>query len=176
MFRLTFVYWWLIQLTSRLAALLGVILWFLLPYKLLLLLYGLYAFPPLMALTVFPLAMMFITSQNKPDRLFVAGLGLCLSLIILTHILSFLSFGFVLGVFFVLRAAIEREARPLIAFSLALIVALSISSFYWVPAVLQKAFVESSAFTDTESFQYAQNFLGVNRVHHETVFSTGGTL
>ncbi|MBU5612484.1 6-pyruvoyl-tetrahydropterin synthase-related protein [Geomonas azotofigens] len=148
------------RLSGREGGLFAAILYQVLPFHLL----DLYArgtFAELFAFAWFPLVILcthgIFTAPVK--RAYFSGLSLSYAGLILTHLVSGFIFTWVLGAYLLFNYHLHKDGKAFRLALFALAVGLGLSSFYLLPAVLERSFVHIDYIVKCSVGDYRQNFL-----------------
>jgi hypothetical protein len=132
----------------------------LLPFHLLNL-YGRGAFAELCAYVWFPLVVLFLhkTLSEKRTSSAFAGLSLSYAGLILTHLVSAFMFTLMLLLYMTCHYFYQRSVTLLLRAASALTVGLGISSFYLLPAIFERKYVQMEYMFNYVFSDYRRNFL-----------------
>jgi len=147
------------KIFGRSGSLLAAIIYQILPFHLL----DLYArgtFAELFAFLWFPFIILFMHDLfEKSTKTALIGLSMSYAALILTHLVSGFIFTFVIGSYLVYNAFFLKDKKPFIKTSLSLSLGLGLSSFFLVPAILERKFVHIEYLITCPACDYKKNFL-----------------
>jgi hypothetical protein len=145
----------------------------LLPFHLLNL-YGRGAFAELCAYVWFPLVLLFLhkTLYGRHAASAFAGLSLSYAGLILTHLVSAFMFTLMLLLYMTCHYFHQRSGTLLLRAASALTVGLAISSFYLLPAIFERKYVQIEYMFNYVFSDYRRNFLFL-KSNFETPFHIG---
>jgi hypothetical protein len=148
------------RISGNRGALPAAVLYQLLPFHLLNL-YGRGAFAELTAYTWFPLVILFMHESLSEKRTLSAFAGLSLSYagLILTHLVSAFMFTLMLLLYMTCHYFYQRSVTLLLRAASALTVGLGISSFYLLPAIFERKYVQMEYMFNYVFSDYRRNFL-----------------
>ena len=155
----TFLFLWLKEWTSKISAAVAVGFWIVTPYYLSLI-HVRGAFPEFMALNLIPVGLWCITKlwKNPERKKYFVGLVLSIGAIILTHNLTTVVALAVYGIYLAYLYWGEQAKKSLLIYSgLSLVLALLVTSFYWLPAFVYKSAINTAVLT-AGKFYYGANF------------------
>lgn len=166
-------YFWLQSISNRTAAMIGAILYIILPYHLAVNLYWRFAFAEFWALVWLPLILYF-THKIISDRqkVYMIGLGVSYALLVMTHLPTLVTFGAVPVAYLFVMAGRRRIKPALIRLAIALLLAVGLSAIYWLPAMTTQANI-SMNFILEQGYLYTNNFLFANQAatyHNENLW------
>lgn len=148
------------RVSGREGALVAAIFYQILPFHLLDL-YARGSFAELFAFVWFPLVFLcahgIFTAERKAA--FVCGLSLTYGGLILTHLVSGYIFTFVLCAYLAFNYLLYRDRKAFCLALFALIAGLGLSSFYLLPAIFERKFVQIDYIVKCHVGNFRQNFL-----------------
>lgn len=151
-------YLWLKMIVRRSAALIGTLLYLVLPYHLGANLYWRFAFAEFWALVWLPLILYFTYQLVRGSKTALIGLTIAQALLIATHLPSFVIFTIVPIAYIISFAHKPIRAKVLIRFAIALLFAVGLTAAYWLPAMTTQGFISMNAILEKGYF-YGNNFL-----------------
>lgn len=149
-------YFWLNLFTPRKAALVGALIYMILPYHLGVNLYWRFAFAEYWALVWLPLILYFTYKLVHHSKTAIVGLALSYSLLISTHLPTFLMFAIV-PIAYILVMSSDRIKAISISM-IALLLATGMAAIYLIPAMTTQDAISMSAILE-EGYLYSNNFL-----------------
>src|SRR4029450_2528306 len=172
------------ELVGRRTALLGAIIYVTLPYHLAVDFYVRFAFGELWAFVWIPLILLSGRRIARSDaRLPILGFALGMTLLVVSHIVSFVMFAPVAVVYTVLLADGGARKRTMVRVVFALALAVCLSAVYWLPAIGLQKYVgmgggQAQAYMFSNNFLFAGTPVGHNpafwRVLEVVTLLTGG--
>ena len=147
------------KIFGRSGSLLSAVIYQILPFHLLDL-YTRGTFAELFAFIWFPLIILFI-HETLEKKTKTASIGLCISYagLILTHLMSGFIFTFVIGTYLIYNYFLLKDKKPLLKTLLSLILGLGLSSFYLIPVIFERKFVQIEYIVTCPVGNYKKNFL-----------------
>ncbi len=130
----------------------------------------------LWALAFFP-AILWATLRlkEKPSWGNSVLLSVCLAGLVLAHNLSAMLFFPIVGVFVVGAALISKNGRFFKFFCFSLVLGLTLSAFYWIPAYFEKSLVHLET-TVEGYFSYTEHFKGLRKLFLDRSWGWGASV
>jgi len=154
-----FMYLWLKTITDRKSALLGAIIYMIVPYHIAEDLYGRGAFAEVWAFVWMPLILFFVRGVHLKLRFHGLGLAASCALLILTHLLMTMIFLPVVLAYACYLGYSTRTFRSPLMTGGAICMAFGVCSFYWLTALSAQKYVSFEEFR-TGYFHYGNWLLG----------------
>jgi hypothetical protein len=154
-----FMFLWLRKIVSPGPALLGAVIYIIIPYHVAEDLYGRGAFAEVWAFVWMPLILYFALGVHRKARFQGLGLAACCALLILTHLLTTMMFLPVLLAYAFYLGYSERNFGSVLKTAGAICLAFGLTSVYWVTALSLQEFVLFEKFR-SGYFHYGNWLLG----------------
>ncbi|MBP0016986.1 MAG: YfhO family protein [Cyanobacteria bacterium SBLK] len=156
-------YFWLGEIATKSAALIGAIAYMLLPYHLSVNLYLRFAFAEYWALVWLPLILYFTVRFVKGSRLSFLGIILSFSLLFFTHLLTLMIFAFVPVLYGIILSTGRQRIKTGFSVFIALFLGLGLSAVYWITAITTQDNISVGALWPDNPIFYETSFLFVSK-------------
>lgn len=151
-------YLWLSQITRQRAALVGSILYMLLPYHLAIDLYQRFALAEYWAFVWMPLVLFFCKRLAQGSKTAVVGIAVANALLAMTHLPTFVMFFPVPLVYLFVLPGKQTYNRILQFLALATVLTAGLAAIYCLPALTTQGSISMEAILE-RAYRYSNNFL-----------------